>query len=71
MMQSILHGYNEQLNNWVSRCRSKVVITASGGLRGPKGIELKKIADNACQLAAKEGFKVTLSYFAGNCKETN
>ena len=46
--------------------RSKVLITASGGLRGPKAVELKQIADNACKLAEKEGFKVgsTLPIFS-------
>jgi len=40
--------------------RSKVLITASGGLRGPKKVELKQIADAACSSAAKEGFQVWL-----------
>ena len=39
-------------------CRSKVLITASGGARGKKSIPLKQIADRAAELAAKDGFKV-------------
>ena len=39
-------------------CRSKVVITASGGARAKKAVPLKQIADKAVQLAAGSGFQV-------------
>ena len=39
-------------------CRSKVLITASGGMRAKKQVPLKQIADKAVELAAKNGFQV-------------
>lgn len=39
-------------------CRSKVLITASGGARAKKVVPLKQIADKAVQLAAASGFQV-------------
>ena len=39
-------------------CRSKVLITATGGARGKKPIELKKIADAALDISRKNGFQV-------------
>lgn len=41
-------------------CRPKVILTASGGLRGTKTIELKQIVDDACALTKG---KFTVSIF--------
>ena len=50
-------------------CRSKVLITATGGARGKKPIELKKIADAALDISKKNGFQVCPSPFSGPMKE--
>ncbi len=38
-------------------CKARVLITASGGMRATKRIELKRIADSALGLAASRGFE--------------
>ena len=35
-----------------------MIITASGGMRGSKKVELKAIVDKACELTEKSNFKV-------------
>ena len=47
-------------------CRSKVLITASGGARAKKVVQLKHIADKAVQLAASSGFQVG-AWHSGAC----
>ena len=40
-------------------CRSaRVIVTASGGMRGSKRVELKEIVDAAAKAAADKGHKV-------------
>ncbi|KAK9835057.1 hypothetical protein WJX81_007577 [Elliptochloris bilobata] len=39
-------------------CRSRVIITASGGMRGSKRVELKQIVDAAAKVAAEKGHKI-------------
>ncbi len=46
-------------------CSSKVLITATGGARGKKPIELKKIADAALDISKKNGFQVRIPYRCG------
>ena len=41
-----------------------MIITASGGMRGSKRIELKQIADAAAKAAADQGHKVSPVMFA-------
>ncbi len=48
----------ESLAQRMEDCKAKVLLTASGVLRGPKVIELKKIADKALELSAKAGHTV-------------
>ncbi len=48
----------EALGGRMEDCRAKVLLTASGVMRGPKHIELKKIADKALDLCAKAGHTV-------------
>ena len=42
----------------IADCQAKVLITASGVMRGSKRIDLKAIADKGVELAAKEGHTV-------------
>lgn len=42
----------------VADCRAKVVLTASGGMRGKKPIQLKQIVDKGLKQAEKLGAKV-------------
>ncbi|KAK9836757.1 hypothetical protein WJX74_007487 [Apatococcus lobatus] len=48
----------EALASRIEGCRSKVLVTATGGARGKKPIELKKIADAAMDISKKNGFQV-------------
>jgi acetyl-CoA synthetase len=49
---------SEALAARVLDCKPKVLITASGVMRGAKKIELKKIADEACNICKSKGFQV-------------
>ena len=42
----------------VADCKAKVVLTASGGMRGKKPIQLKQIVDKGLKQAEKLGAKV-------------
>lgn len=57
----------ESLAQRMEDCKAKVLLTASGVLRGPKVIELKKIADKALELSAQAGHTVR----ASRCKGGN
>ena len=39
-------------------CRAKVLLTATGSMRGKKPILLKQIADEGVDIAARQGFQV-------------
>ena len=41
-------------------CRAKVLLTATGSMRGKKPILLKQIADEGIDIAAQQGFQVHL-----------
>jgi acetyl-CoA synthetase len=49
---------SEALAVRVLDCKPKVLIVASGVMRGTKKIELKKIADEACNICKSKGFRV-------------
>lgn len=49
---------------------SKVLVTADAVMRGAKPVQLKSIADNACQIAEKGGFKVERVVCVGRLKGT-
>ncbi|KAL6750699.1 acetyl CoA synthetase [Haematococcus lacustris] len=49
---------SDSLAQRILDCQGKVVITASGIMRGAKALPLKQIVDQACATAAKNGFKV-------------
>ncbi|KAK9823166.1 hypothetical protein WJX72_000770 [[Myrmecia] bisecta] len=54
----IFAGFSaEALAQRVQDCQCRVVITASGGIRGKKTIPLKQIVDDGLKLAEKAGFK--------------
>lgn len=48
----------EALAGRIEDCKAKVLITASGVMRGNKKIDLKAIADQACDICTREGFNV-------------
>jgi acetyl-CoA synthetase len=48
----------EALAQRIADCKAKVLITASGVMRGAKRIDLKAIADKGVDMAAKEGHAV-------------
>ncbi|GFR48182.1 hypothetical protein Agub_g10030 [Astrephomene gubernaculifera] len=48
----------ESLAQRMEDCKAKVLLTASGVMRGPKKIDLKKIADKGLDLCAKAGHTV-------------
>lgn len=50
---------------------SKVLVTADAVMRGAKPVQLKSIADNACQIAEKGGFRVERVVCVGRLKGTN
>ena len=43
-------------------CHEQAVVTASGGLRGPKSFKLKDIVDSALEMAAEQGHVVMRTY---------
>ena len=45
----------------VVTCHEQAVVTASGGLRGPKSFKLKEIVDSALEMAAEQGHVVMRS----------
>lgn len=48
----------EALAGRIEDCKCKVLLTASGVMRGPKRIDLKAIADTGVELCAQRGWKV-------------
>ena len=50
----------DALADRIVNCEARVLITATGVMRGPKVVELKKVADQACATALLEGVQVRL-----------
>lgn len=50
--------------------QSRVLITADGVMRGAKAVQLKAVADKACELAQKDGFSVEKVVCLGRLKDT-
>lgn len=48
----------ESLASRVEDCKSRVVVTTSGVMRGKKKLDTKGIVDNGLSIAEKNGFKV-------------
>lgn len=48
----------ESLASRVEDCKSRVVVTTSGVMRGKKKLETKVIVDDALQISKREGFEV-------------
>lgn len=48
----------ESLASRVEDCKSRVVVTTSGVMRGKKKLDTKGIVDNGLDIAEKNGFKV-------------
>lgn len=48
----------ESLASRVEDCKSHVVVTTSGVMRGNKKLETKAIVDDALQISKREGFEV-------------
>jgi len=48
----------ESLASRVEDCKSRVVVTTSGVMRGKKKLETKAIVDDALQFSKREGFEV-------------
>lgn len=48
----------ESLASRVEDCKSRVVVTTSGVMRGKKKLDTKGIIDNGLSIAEKNGFKV-------------
>ena len=53
----------ESLASRVEDCKSRVVITTSGVMRGKKKLDTKGIVDNGLSIAEKNGFKVCGFFF--------
>lgn len=49
----------ESLASRVEDCKSRVVVTTSGVMRGKKKLETKAIVDDALQISKREGFEVS------------
>merc|ERR1719221_1013329 len=50
--------------------KSKLIVTSDGVMRGTKPVQLKAIADKACDISEKEGFKVETSVCVARLKGT-
>lgn len=50
----------ESLASRVEDCKSRVVVTTSGVMRGKKKLGTKAIVDDALKFSKREGFEVTL-----------
>ena len=50
----------ESLASRVEDCKSRVVVTTSGVMRGKKKLETKAIVDDALKFSKREGFEVAL-----------
>ena len=61
----------ESLSGRICDCEAKVVITADAFYRGEKMIELKSITDEALQLCAKNGHKVSKCIVLQHLKQTD
>ena len=48
----------ESLASRVEDCKSQVVVTTSGVMRGKKKLETKAIVDDALKISKREGFEV-------------
>ena len=48
----------ESLASRVEDCKSRVVVTTSGVMRGKKKLETKKIVDDALEYSKRDGFEV-------------
>ena len=48
----------ESLASRVEDCKSRVVVTTSGVMRGKKKLETKAIVDDALQISKRDGFEV-------------
>lgn len=48
----------EALADRIVNCEAKVLITASGVMRGTKAVQLKKIADEACNISKSRNHEV-------------
>ena len=58
----------ESLASRVEDCKSRVVVTTSGVMRGKKKLDTKGIVDNGLSIAEKNGFKVCICISHGdNC----
>lgn len=51
--------------------KSKLLITADGVMRGPKPVQLKAIADKACELCAQSGFSVERLVCIGRLRDSS
>ncbi|KAK9811714.1 hypothetical protein WJX72_008881 [[Myrmecia] bisecta] len=59
MHSVVFAGFSaDSLAGRIVDCKSRVVITTSGVMRGSKKVELKKIVDNALNICKKSGFEV-------------
>jgi acetyl-CoA synthetase len=48
----------EALADRIHNCRAKVLVTASGVMRGTKAVQLKQIADEACNICRSRSHEV-------------